>query len=254
VDLLHGHWPSFISESDIYIVNSQSQFAETTHQCETAVNPVEHTVLLIDDDQSVLHGLARALRNQPYRILTATSGEEAMLAVKSHAIDVVVADEHMPGMRGGELLVWIAEHCPEVMRIVLTGHPTVENMIQAINEGRVYQFFTKPCNPAHLGVAIRKALEHKQLVEDNHRLAAGNGRQAKELNDRRTSLRIMSKIIADDIRLPLQAVLRLGGSLENMDTAIDYKTRDLVGTALKNLMTVENVANDLAERSTHEQS
>ena len=64
----------------------------------------------------------------------------------------------------------------------------------------------------------------------------------------------MSKIIADDIRLPLQAVLRLGGSLENMDTAIDYKTRDLVGTALKNLMTVENVANELAERSTHEQS
>ena len=48
-------------------------------------------------------------------------------------------------------------------------------------KGDVYQFFTKPCNPAHLGVAIRKALEHKQLVEDNHRLAAGNGRQAKEV-------------------------------------------------------------------------
>ena len=86
MDLLRGHWLSSpSSESEIYAVNSQSQFAETTNQCETAINPVEHTVLLVDDDQSVLHGLARALRNQPYRILTATSGEEAMLAVKGHA-------------------------------------------------------------------------------------------------------------------------------------------------------------------------
>jgi response regulator RpfG family c-di-GMP phosphodiesterase len=215
---------------------------------------MEHAVLLIDDDQSVLHGLARALRNQPYRILTATSGEEAMLAVKGHDIDVVVADEHMPGMSGGELLVWIADHCPEVMRIVLTGHPTVESMISAINEGRVYQFFTKPCNPAHLGVAICKALEHKQLVEENRRLGAGNSRQVKVLDDWRTNLKILCKMISHDVRLPLQAVLRLGGSLGNRDMAVGYKTCDLVGTALKNLATVEKVANNLAERSTHEQS
>ena len=227
--------------------------AEVTKPLETEMNPVEHAVLLIDDDQSVLHGLTRALRHQPYRIYTATSGEEAMLTVKGHNIDVVVADEHMPGMRGGELLVWIADHCPEVMRIVLTGHPTVESMIQAINEGRVYQFFTKPCNPAHLGVAIRKALEHKQLVEENRRLGAGNSHQAKELDDWRTSLKILCKMIARDVRLPLQAILRLGGSLESRDTAVDYKTRDLVGAVLKSLTTVENVANNLAERSTHEQ-
>ena len=55
-------------------------------------------------------------------------------------------------------------------------------------------------------------------------------------------------------RVVEQAVLRLGGSLENDDTAIDYKTRDLVGAALKNLATVENVANKLAERSTYEPS
>jgi DNA-binding NtrC family response regulator len=146
----------------MHAVNNQSSLAETAWQRETTSRPVEHAVLLIDDDQSVLHGLARALRQQPYRIYTASSGEEAMLVIKGHPIDVVVADEHMPGMRGGQLLIWIAEHCPEVMRIVLTGHATVENMISAINQGRVYQVFTKPCNPVHLGVAIRKALEHKE--------------------------------------------------------------------------------------------
>ena len=232
-------------------MNNHSLLAETADDREAAIKLVEYAVLFIDDDQSVLHGLARALRNQPYRILTAKSGEEAMLAVKGHDIDVVVADEHMPGMRGGDLLVWIADHCPEVMRIVLTGHPTVESMIQAINEGRVYQFFTKPCNPAHLGVAIRKALEHKQLAADNRRLAAGNGRQAKELDDRRMDLKILCKIIAHDVRLPLQEVLRLTGSFENQNTAVDYKTRDLVGTALESLARVERVVNSLIERSTH---
>ncbi len=146
-------------------MNSPSRVAETANPCETAVAPLDHTVLLVDDDPSLLHGLARALRHQPYRIYTATSGEEAVLAVKGRKIDVVVADEQMPGMCGGELLAWIALHFPKVMRIVLTGHPTVESMSQAINEGRVYQFFTKPCNPAHIGVAIRKALEHKDFIE-----------------------------------------------------------------------------------------
>jgi two-component system repressor protein LuxO len=122
---------------------------------------VERAVLLIDDDPGVLHGLARALRHQPYRIYTATSGEEAMLTVKGREIDVVVADEHMSGMRGGELLVWIAAHCPEVMRIVLTGHPTVENMLQAINEGRVFPHpalgpVTQACAHERRGFKARK--------------------------------------------------------------------------------------------------
>ena len=77
------------------------------------------------------------------------------------------------------------------MRIVLTGHPTVENMIQAINEGRVYQFFTKPCNPAHLGVAIRKALEHKELVDKNRRLSFANIRHAKESADCRANVKVL---------------------------------------------------------------
>lgn len=153
---------------------------------------MEHTVLLIDDDPNILHGLARALRNQPYRLHTATSGEEAMLVLKSRRVSVIVADEHMPGMRGSELLAWVAEHCPEVMRIVLTGQPTVDAAIRAINEGRVYQFFTKPCNPAHLAVAIRKALEHTSLLEENHRLLEANGRQLEELERLRNSLEILN--------------------------------------------------------------
>lgn len=120
------------------------------------------TVLLVDDDENVLLGLVRVLRRQPYRILTARSAEEARWIFKIHPIDVVVTDEQMPGERGTVLLAWVAQHFPEVVRIVLTGQPTVEAAISAINQAAVFQFFTKPCNEVELALAIRRALELRE--------------------------------------------------------------------------------------------
>ncbi len=127
-----------------------------------------HTVLLVDDDENVLLGLVRVLRRQPYQILTARSAEEAQWILKVHPVDVIVTDEQMPHQRGTELLAWVAQHFPEVMRIVLTGHPTVEAAISAINHAGVFQFFTKPCNEVELALAIRRALE----LKDQRRRAA----------------------------------------------------------------------------------
>jgi DNA-binding NtrC family response regulator len=122
------------------------------------------TVLLVDDDENLLHGLARVLRHQPFRLLTARSGEEAMWVLKTRSVDVIVADEHMPGMSGTELLAWVARECPQVVRIVLTGHATAATAIRAINDGGVYRFFTKPCHEVELALAIRKAIEEKDAT------------------------------------------------------------------------------------------
>jgi len=120
---------------------------------------MKHTVLLVDDDVNVLHGLARTLRHQPYDLFTARSGEEAVDILKRSPVDLVVTDERMPGMSGGDLLAWITKHAPDIMRIVLTGHATTETAIRAINEGEVFQYFTKPCNEIAVALAIHKALE-----------------------------------------------------------------------------------------------
>ena len=129
---------------------------------------MENVVLLVDDDRNILHGLTRALYRQPYRLYTATSAQEALLVLKGRRVDVIVSDEQMPGMCGGDLLAWAADNCPDVMRIMLTGHPTVETLIRAINKGAVYQFFTKPCDPVLLALTIRKALERKALLVEDH--------------------------------------------------------------------------------------
>jgi two-component system probable response regulator PhcQ len=129
-----------------------------------------HALLLVDDDESILHALARALHCQPYRIYTAKSAEEAMWVLKRQPIDVIVTDERMPGLLGTELLAWVAGNYPEVVGILLTGYPTVETAIRAINKGGVYQFFVKPCKEVDLAIAIRKALERRDELRKSRQL------------------------------------------------------------------------------------
>ena len=205
-------------------------------------------VLLVDDDQNILHGLARALRHQPYQLYTATTGEEAQLILKGHCVDVIVSDEQMPGMCGSDLLAWVAENCPEVMRIVLTGRPTVETAIRAINEGAVYQYFTKPCNPAPLAVAIRKALEHKALHTTNRQLLAINTAQIRKLDHYRRNLEIQTSLVSQDVQQLLQTIVRACQLLEEQYHDIfDPKARVLAESALNGAVKVQRLVGDLLE-------
>lgn len=121
-------------------------------------------ILLVDDDINVLRGLSRSLRQQPYRVYTARSAEEALPIVKAHPVSVIVSDEQMPGRSGTELLAWAAKHCPEVTRIVLTGKGSPETTMRAVNEARVFRYFAKPCHPVELAMAIRDGIELSDSV------------------------------------------------------------------------------------------
>jgi two-component system, probable response regulator PhcQ len=157
------------------------------------VTPV---VLLVDDDDRLLSGLVRALRRQPYQLCTARSAEDAMYVLKAHEVDLIVADEQMPGMSGSELLAWAAKHYPEVMRIVLTGCAQPEVAIRAINEGAVYHFFQKPCDEVQLAIAIRKALEHKQAIGENRRLLELHAQQTAQLKALNEQLAGLAQTVA----------------------------------------------------------
>ncbi len=131
---------------------------------------MRHAVLLVDDDENLLHGLVRSLREQPYQVYTATSGEEARWVLKRQRIDAVVADEQIPGLSGTDLLAWVADYFPDCMRILLTGHPSVAIAVRAVNEGSVFRLFTKPCREFELAVAIREALERGDELRTARRL------------------------------------------------------------------------------------
>ncbi|MEM6799529.1 MAG: response regulator [Planctomycetota bacterium] len=116
-------------------------------------------ILLVDDEPNVLRALSRSLRDQPYRIYTARSAEEALPIIKAHPVAVVVSDEQMDGRSGTELFAWMAKHCPEVVRIVLTGRSSPETTMRAINDAKVFRYFAKPCHPVELAMAIRDGID-----------------------------------------------------------------------------------------------
>ena len=125
---------------------------------------MSNRVLFVDDEPHVTEALKRALRKEPYEVLSAGSARDALSVLSEQAVDVVVSDEQMPGMSGTEFLAQVADVYPDTIRIVLTGQATMETAIRAINEGRVYRFMTKPVIEMDLVVTIRRALEHKEVM------------------------------------------------------------------------------------------
>ncbi len=116
-------------------------------------------VLLVDDDELLLAGLKRQLRNK-FRIETAISGEDAVKMVQENGpYAVVVSDYLMPGMNGIELLRQVKASDPDTIRMMLTGSADMAIAIKAVNEGSIYKFHPKPCPAETLGEAIQSGIE-----------------------------------------------------------------------------------------------
>jgi DNA-binding NtrC family response regulator len=139
------------------------------------------TILLVDDEPNITDGLKRALRQEPYEILTAISGAAAQQLLERQHVDVVVSDERMPGMSGSEFLSIVRKQFPHTIRMILSGQANLDAAVRAINEGEVYRFFIKPCNPTDLVFTIQRALAHKRLEEQSRRLLREYQRQAAML-------------------------------------------------------------------------
>jgi two-component system probable response regulator PhcQ len=131
---------------------------------------MDHAVLIVDDEPKIYHALRRALHREPYDILYANGGEEALKLLSERPVDVVVADQNMPNMQGSVLLARIRQQYPDVVRMMLTGDARLETVMAAVNKGEIYRFFTKPCNEAELIISIRDALQMRALKFEAQRL------------------------------------------------------------------------------------
>jgi two-component system, probable response regulator PhcQ len=139
------------------------------------------TILLVDDEPKVTDALKRALRREPYEFLTAASGAAAQVILDQQHVDVIISDEQMPGMSGSEFLSRVRKQFPRTIRMILSGQASLDAAVRAINEGEVYRFFLKPCNPTDLLFTIQRALAHKRLEEQSRLLLREFQRQAATL-------------------------------------------------------------------------
>lgn len=139
-------------------------------------------ILCVDDEQNVLRSLTRLFLDDPYEILTATSGAEGLLTLdRCGTVPVVISDYRMPGMNGVEFLSEVRKRWPGTVRIVLSGYADTGAIVSAINEGQIYRFVAKPWNDDEIRVTVANALERYNLGRKNDELAEELRRKNDEL-------------------------------------------------------------------------
>lgn len=128
------------------------------------------TLLLVDDEEHILSALRRVLRGEPYELLTACGGSEALALLAANDVDLVVSDARMPGLDGPTLLAEVQRRWPCALRILLTGATDLDTSVRAINQGQIYRYLGKPWNDDELRVTLRQALAHQHAEREHQRL------------------------------------------------------------------------------------
>jgi DNA-binding NtrC family response regulator len=121
-------------------------------------------ILLVDDEPSVLEALQRQFRKQ-FHIHIALGGEEALTMLRIQGpFAVVVSDCRMPGIDGIQFLALVRKIAPDTVRMMLTGNNDLETAMEAVNQGEIFRFLTKPCPPDTFQKALEAGMKQYQLI------------------------------------------------------------------------------------------
>ncbi|MFS2007598.1 EAL domain-containing protein [Duganella sp. CT11-25] len=127
-------------------------------------------LLLVDDEPNIVAALKRLLRGDNYQIYTAGDGPQGLEVLAQHPVDVIVSDQRMPGMLGADFLRKARQLAPDTIRIMLSGYTELQSVTDAVNEGAIYKFLTKPWDDDQLRGHIAEAFRVKEIADDNERL------------------------------------------------------------------------------------
>ncbi|MBW2222588.1 MAG: sigma-54-dependent Fis family transcriptional regulator, partial [Deltaproteobacteria bacterium] len=129
----------------------------------------DYKILVVDDNTDILDVLELTLA-EDYHIFKAQRAQEALDILSQQEIDLTITDQRMPGMTGVEFLEKTLAYNPHMIKILLTGYTDTENLIRAINQGKVYKYITKPFKLEELQLVVKRALEHYETGRENERL------------------------------------------------------------------------------------
>lgn len=122
------------------------------------VDKIKPSVLLIDDDETIRKALTRMLTREGFSVDTAPDGKQALEKSQLRHYDLALVDVRLPDMEGTKLLKMLREKTPEIKEIIITGYPSIENAVQAVNDG-AEAYLIKPLKPADLLAKIREKLK-----------------------------------------------------------------------------------------------
>jgi signal transduction histidine kinase len=172
------------------------------------VIPKRHTILVVDDEADVVKSVKDLLRLD-YKVLTATSAAEAQEILRNEEVHIVMTDQRMPEMTGVELLSNIRGIYPHAVRLLFTGYADIRAVIDAINQGNVYRYITKPWDPDELQTVIREACERYDLIVERESMMAELKEKNEELTKADQLKQAFMKVASHELRTPLTILLGL---------------------------------------------
>jgi diguanylate cyclase (GGDEF)-like protein len=155
------------------------------------------TLLLVGNEASALFALQQNLQQDGYQILTANNGQAGLALLAQNKVDVIISGQRMPGMTGVEFLRKVRAMSPDISRIVLSEFAELQSVMDAVNDGTINKFFTKPWDDVQLRAQIAEVFQYKEMADENRRLG---------IQDRASSQALASA------HRKLEEVLQYGGS------------------------------------------
>jgi GAF domain-containing protein/class 3 adenylate cyclase/ActR/RegA family two-component response regulator len=172
-------------------------------------------ILVVDDEPDNLDLLYRTFYRE-YQVLRASSGLAALdLLAQEGDVSVIISDQRMPMMSGTEFLSMTATQYPDIIRIILTGYTDIEDLVEAINAGKVFKYVTKPWEAEDLKAVVRQALDTHNVLKARTRELTRTLRQESILNTVTNTIRSTL-----DYRQILQIIVDTVGQMLEVDVCL----------------------------------
>lgn len=148
-----------------------------------------YKIMIVDDEPNILNSLKRIFnKEKDIEIETYDKPKDALKRAQTSLFDLFISDYRMPEIDGVEFLTETKKLQPESMRIILSGYTDLDALLGAINQAHIYRFISKPWDDYGLITTVKQALEYRNILVENRRLADTVREQLEELNKRKTTL------------------------------------------------------------------
>jgi len=206
----------------------------------------QHTLLIVDDESSIIHSLTRLFDREGYQVLSALNGEEGLklLGTAGSSVSLIISDQRMPEITGSQFFEKVKDLAPDAIRFLLTGHSDMEALVEAVNKGQIHRYLAKPWDDEELLLQVREALEHHELVIENRRLVELTRQQNEQL---RQLNRELEKKVVERTRLILKKQEELEGTLMGSFRLISSLVEMLSPALGEYLIHVGQLARDVAQ-------
>src|ERR1700674_2067054 len=175
----------------------------------------KHCLLVVDDEPDLVQSVKDLLRFD-YKVLVATRAVEGLKIMQREKVHIVMSDQRMPEMTGVEFLKHLRDSHPETVRLLFTAYADLNAVTDAINQGNVYRYISKPWEPDELKTVLRQAVDYYDLQQERRRLILEVHEKNQQLEIANEELRRANdvkrafiRVASHELRTPLTIVMGL---------------------------------------------